>query len=811
MKRILPILLITILLLTTAYAQQEEDFNAFGPVIIKTHQCTQHQFPITITNTGDITSTYYLEVGGSAAKWIKFAPASFNLEPGQTITIQSFLDAPCDSLGDYTLDIYILTSYGLEKVIMQDISVEKPLNVDIIANVFSQEIAPCQTAKYELTIVNPASFTETYALRLDSFKNQAEISQEQITLPANSSRDITIEITPNNCEQTGDYTTIFSAQAEKTGTIAEIDLQLKIKDTGIPIIAEGIDSIKSNLLEESAAEISIFNKANTIKEYTITVQGQSWATTDTESLTIEKQKSETFNLYIQPPEGTAQGEYPIKITVTDEEGAEYFKEITIKLRSPTFLGKLFTDYLLQTIIGIIIFALIIAGIYFLASKLTSEEYKLARAKRKKEREKKKAELKQQKEKIKAEKEKEKQRKEKELEKEREKAIQKYEKKIKSEYELISKEEIIEGKTKPTNWLRNLILFFVILLLLSITVIFRSILWTNKYYVLLGLIILVTILILRQISRMGKKIARWRGIILANEALLMHIGWKKGLHQLSFKLDSPAKRVKTAAKKGRTRHAKYTHPKDIVYQYFKISSSVQDVDIKEAKYRFKVSRKWLQKREIKEDDVKLAVLKQGSYSKLKTTREGADEKYVYYKATTDVFGQFAIVGKTSAKKKHKSYTGYIIALIILAILGIGIFTLITATDKPITVKGIPPQVWDQDTQHSLELNKYFNDPDEDKLNYHFESPKNMDVQITNGIVYFTPDKGWSGQRVITFTADDGKGGEVKSNPVILVVKKKLLPQALVSYLKYVLAGVIVLIVILAILLLRKPVMNWLKED
>ncbi|MBW3001670.1 PGF-pre-PGF domain-containing protein [Candidatus Woesearchaeota archaeon] len=810
MKRFLPILLITILLLTTVNAQQE-DFNAFGPVIIKTLQCTQYQFPITITNTGELASTYYLEVDGSAAQWIKFAPASFNLQPGQSIVVQSFLDTPCDASGDYTLDIYILTSYGLEKVIMQDISVEKPLNVDIKANVFSQTIAPCQTAEYDLTIVNPATFTETYTLSLDRFENQAELSQEQVTLPANTSKDITIKITPNNCEQTGDHTIVFSAEAEKTGTIAEIDLQLEIEDSGIPIIAEGIKTIKSNLLEESAAEISIFNKGETAKEYTILVEGQSWVTADTASLAIEKQKSEKFNLYIQPPEGTGQGEYPVKITVTDEAGSEYSKEIAIILRSPTFIGKLFSDYLWQTIVGIIIFVLIVVGIYFLANKLTSEEYKLARAKRKRERTRKKAELKKQKEKIKAEKEKEKQRKEKELEREREKAIQKYEKKIKSEYELISKDEIIEGKRAPVNWLRNLILFFVILILLAIAVTFRSVLWANKYYVLLGLIILAALLIIRQLSRLGKTIARWRGIILANEALLMHIGWKKGLHQLSFKLDSPAKRVKVISKKGRTRHAKYVHPKEMVYQYFRIASSVQDIDLKESRCRFKVSKKWLRKKEIKEDDVKLAVLRHGSYSKLKTIREGADEKYVYYRAATDVFGQFAIVGKTSAKEKKKSYLGYVIALIILVILGAGVIALIMSSDAPITVKGIPPQIWEQDTPHSLELNKYFSDPDGDKLDYHFESPPNMDVQINNGIVYFTPDQGWSGQRVITFTADDCKGGEVKSNPVTLVVKKKLLPQSLVSYLKYVLAGIIILILIFAIILLRKPVMKWLAED
>ncbi|MBW2994218.1 hypothetical protein KY315_02250, partial [Candidatus Woesearchaeota archaeon] len=145
MKKIIPILLIFILLLTMVSAQQE-DFNAYGPVIIKTAQCKTYQFPIEIKNIGDVDSTYYLEVDGTAADWIQFSALSFRLNSGESTIVYGTLDAPCDSIGDYTLDIYIVTSYGLEKVIMQDITVEHPLNVDIKANVWSQSISPCQKA-----------------------------------------------------------------------------------------------------------------------------------------------------------------------------------------------------------------------------------------------------------------------------------------------------------------------------------------------------------------------------------------------------------------------------------------------------------------------------------------------------------------------------------------------------------------------------------------------------------------------------------------------------------------------------------------
>ena len=810
MKRlIIPIILIAILLLTTANAQQE-DFEAFGPVIIKTFQCTTHQFPITIQNTGEIESTYYLEVDGTAADWVQFAPTSVVLKPGETRTIQSFLTAPCDSLGEYTLDIYIVTSYGLEKAILQDITVEKPLNIDILANVFSQSIPPCQTAKYELTIVNPAAFTETYSFSLNSFQNQAELSTKKLTLQANTSKEVTIEITPTNCEQIGNHNIIFSAEAEKTGTIAEIDLELEIKDTGIPLIAEGINSIKTKLLEESAAELTVLNQGEEIKTYSLEIDGPAWVTTDITALEIEGKASEKFLLFIKPPQDAEKGEYPVKITVIDEDNAKYSKEITIKLISSTFLGKLFTEYLWQTIVGIVVFILLVIGIYFAVNYFTSEESKIARAKRKREREKKKAELKKQKKMLETEKKKEKGRKEKELDKAREKAIQKYDQKIKSEYELVSKEDIVKGQKIPTRWVFNLALFFIILIIFAVAVNFYNIVWSYKYYVLAGIAILLVLLILKQLTKLKTSIARWRGLVLANEALLMNINWKKGLYELSFKLDSPAKKVKVIAKQGRTRHARYVQPKEYVYRYFRIQSTIQDVDIKESRYRFKVDKKWLRNREIKDTEVALAVLKDGKYCKLKTVREGTDAKYVYYRAVTESFGQFAIVGKTSAKEKKKSYTWAIVALIILILIGGGMAILLTTTDEPIQVKGIQPQIWETGKQHTLDLNKYFQDPDGDALEYVYTETDNIEIWVQDSTAYFLPDLDWSGQETTVFTADDGKGGIIKSNPVVLVVKKPIFPAEYAGYLKYILTGIIILILILAILILRKPVMNWLDE-
>jgi hypothetical protein len=224
----------------------------------------------------------------------------------------------------------------------------------------------------------------------------------------------------------------------------------------------------------------------------------------------------------------------------------------------------------------------------------------------------------------------------------------------------------------------------------------------------------------------------------------------------------------------------------------------------------VSRKWLKRREIKDSDVALAVLNKDRYDKLKTVREGSDKKFIYYRANTDCLGQFAIVGTTSAKERYRPYWIAWVAVIVLLLVAIAVGAQL-ASETDIQAKGIPMQMWKQDEQHKLELDKYFNDPDGDKLMFTVTEAENIDIQIKNGAAYFTPDFEWSGQRIVSFTAEDGKNGKVTSNPVKLVVQKTILPKAFAGYLKYILAGVIVLIVLIAFLVLRKPVMRWLDEE
>jgi hypothetical protein len=93
------------------------------------------------------------------------------------------------------------------------------------------------------------------------------------------------------------------------------------------------------------------------------------------------------------------------------------------------------------------------------------------------------------------------------------------------------------------------------------------------------------------------------------------------------------------------------------------------------------------------------------------------------------------------------------------------------------KGIPNQEWNANTNITIDLSKYFSDPDYDKLYYTNTELQNINAFYTNNLVSLVPHKNWVGSEFVIFTADDMKGGRVDSNIVKLTVKAPAEPTFL----------------------------------
>jgi hypothetical protein len=79
------------------------------------------------------------------------------------------------------------------------------------------------------------------------------------------------------------------------------------------------------------------------------------------------------------------------------------------------------------------------------------------------------------------------------------------------------------------------------------------------------------------------------------------------------------------------------------------------------------------------------------------------------------------------------------------------------------------IWNKNRDKTYDLREYVTDANDDTLTFTATPVNNITVTIGNdGTVLLRPEPGWSGERVVNFIADDGKGGRAYSPDITLVV-------------------------------------------
>ncbi|MBU4351802.1 MAG: FG-GAP repeat protein [Nanoarchaeota archaeon] len=91
-------------------------------------------------------------------------------------------------------------------------------------------------------------------------------------------------------------------------------------------------------------------------------------------------------------------------------------------------------------------------------------------------------------------------------------------------------------------------------------------------------------------------------------------------------------------------------------------------------------------------------------------------------------------------------------------------------KPNNHTAIPTQSWNEDTSITLNLSLYFNDTNNDELNYTWNVDSGIGVSIneTTNIITLTPTANWYGTSSIIFYANDSYNSLTASNTVALAV-------------------------------------------
>lgn len=102
------------------------------------------------------------------------------------------------------------------------------------------------------------------------------------------------------------------------------------------------------------------------------------------------------------------------------------------------------------------------------------------------------------------------------------------------------------------------------------------------------------------------------------------------------------------------------------------------------------------------------------------------------------------------------------------------------DPPVVSSPISPITMDEDDVHdTLDLDTVFSDPEAQTMAYSHDkmgiNKDNIQVTITNGVVYFRPDEDWNGQETVTFYANDGSNPAVETSVTVTVTPVNDAPE------------------------------------
>lgn len=790
MQRQIIFFLLTILILTSVSAQ-EQDFLAFGDTTINAVPCESTVKNVTIQNLRTEQTTFSLSVDGDASDFVTFSLLNFILDPGQIATINTYYTIPCTTTpGTYSTDLFF-NDGQIEKTLTQEVMVTIPDNINATITQNSLVSAPCETAGFAINLHNPLAFTEIYSISATGHEN-VHVSEKATVLQANERKTIMVSVTPDDCTQSGTFGLTTRIQTEKSSQQKEIPLELIIKSTDIPILAEGTSNIRTDYTD-STADITIQNTGDRITQYGIVLEGPDWATI-TPSVSLNPGETKTLALRLAPTEDVPKGNYALTINaIVEQTGITYSKEVNIKLKPITFMESNPVAFIA---IIIVIIAVLIGAIYLVKYtrsdkfkqklarwKQRIKEHKAKRAEAIKIKAQKKAEARKLAEQKKAQLLKQKlEQQRKLLEKqqaEREKIKKQQEQKSIKEQKIAAKKVKLSKESK----LKIFTLAFVAILLIIIGAGW-SIIAPNTEYVIVGLALLGVIFLAKKLARQRVVRMNWK-TFPQNKTTTVH-AWKQGLSLLSITSKEQLNNFKLLIRKTKARIS----PAPTVYQTFQIKTNSETEQ--QTKATITISKNWLSRKEISTDDVKLARYNNQVWSTIPLKKTGETKTLVHFTAELNKQGTYSIYAKTKSQKTTPKLPINKTFWTILA-LGIIIAGAIALSPQTTITKGIPPQVWAQDTVHNVDLSKYFKDPDSDKLTYAITGNEHITIDVAGNTAYFTPETGWTGEERIKIQADDGKGGIMTSNTIPLRVQKNIIPAKIQPY-------IAIIISILAIILL-----------
>jgi hypothetical protein len=209
----LSILILSLLLIPFFVQAYTEDFNYESYSQIGACACTNFAIDGQLINLADSSSIYYITESGTASAWSASVPRQVSLiNTGDSATISTLINVPCDAKGDYTLYTHIKTALGYEKVHLAVINVKKCQVISIVPIKKENTVCAGDTAVYEFKLKNNGPYQEKILPYINNTAGDSSNFNKDEYIINPSEEDLAyLYITSNEISGINDYDVKFNA------------------------------------------------------------------------------------------------------------------------------------------------------------------------------------------------------------------------------------------------------------------------------------------------------------------------------------------------------------------------------------------------------------------------------------------------------------------------------------------------------------------------------------------------------------------------------------------------------------------------
>lgn len=323
MKLIAFLLLIALLTVSAVSAElvvntYTNDFTVSSPFIdqMKACSCESRADRFTVTNTGNFPATYDVSVAAEQP-WFHSSIKEFTLSQGEDFEFLVYAEPPCGVVGTYTYSVRIASSYGRERVITRTLDVKHCQNLFLTVDGGTNESNLCQPLTYNLALKNVAEFADTFHLDFGSFNEFADLKDRDFYLVPDQSEQLNVTITPP-CSLFGPVEIPFIVSSEKNKVTEQRTANVEIKNEFDHEIA--IDT-QAEFCSRTQNEytFTVTNLIDVPNEYDIIVTGPGFVDYDDRHISLDGYESKNITLKLNPKKGQ-EGTYTLKVRVNSKLG-----------------------------------------------------------------------------------------------------------------------------------------------------------------------------------------------------------------------------------------------------------------------------------------------------------------------------------------------------------------------------------------------------------------------------------------------------------------------------------------------------------